>query len=170
MPRTVYIHSISTVGKAVKAYSASVSDESWKKDHQEAMACFDLEAMLNAGLNLFDTITWMDTAWRTAVLSGKIKHDQVVEEAITDLFKLWAVPCEHVEKRIRGFEKKGYKVEGADKFRRYRAEVEGILTSEEKFFDKGLLQKLEAEAHREGMAAGVATDFWTVKDLVRMTS
>lgn len=122
------IASIKRIQEQVDAYSGSVSDESWKKDHEAAMACFDLEAYISQGIHLFEVILDTDTRWKNLVFFKKVEDRTEVGEAIRLMFLGWTGPCQRVEEWIRRFEALGYKVEGADTFRRLWSHAKAILT------------------------------------------
>ena len=45
-------------------------EESWKKDHAEAMECRDWEDAIAIGVNIFHMIQERDEAWREQVFRG----------------------------------------------------------------------------------------------------
>ncbi len=121
------IASIKRVQEQVDAYSGSVSDESWKKAHEEAMACFDFEAYISQGIHLFEVILDMDTRWKNLVFFRKVEDRPEVGDAIRLMLLAWTRPCSWVEERIRRFEALGYEAEGADTFCKLRSHAEAIL-------------------------------------------
>lgn len=129
MTGTTPIASIRRIQEQVDAYSDSVSvcDESWKKAHEEAMACFDLEGYISQGIHLFEVILDTDTRWRNLVFYQKVADRTEVREAIRQMFLRWTGPCERVEECIQRFEALGYRVEGADTFRKRCNHAKAIL-------------------------------------------
>ncbi len=127
MSEAAPIASMKRIREQVEAYSGAVSDESWKKDHEEAMGCFHLEAYISQGIHIFEMILDMDTRWQNLVFFKKVQDSTEVADAIRTMFSAWTRPCPWVEQRTREFEALGYRVEGAEAFRKHRSHVNAIL-------------------------------------------
>jgi len=118
METSPVIASLETLRKEIEAYSAANPDESWMKDHQDAMACFDLEEHIGLGIGLYENIVGMQSRWQEAVSSKRVSANSSIDRALDQLVWLWAQPCPDVEKRIRHFELEGDAVKQADRFRK----------------------------------------------------
>jgi len=124
----VLLPSLRRIEKQVTAYSeAAGSDEELLKAHEDAMACFDLEARISQGIHLFEMILALDTRWKKLVHSNQISEDAACATAIQALFRDWMNPAQFLEKRIQDFEGKRFDVEGADEFRKNCNHTQAIL-------------------------------------------
>lgn len=101
----------------VSNYSQCASDESWKQAHEEAMACRDLEALLQVGIGLYRSIEKLAPAPVAGDGSAAQARTGEVESEVLDLFDWWLRPCNNVDAHIRRFESRGYEVDGAKAFR-----------------------------------------------------
>lgn len=101
--------------KAVCAYSESA--ESWKPDHDLAMAQFQFDDLLKTGLKLLLAIKTAHTEWQGKVLSGEADPCLDVDLVIWDLYAWWLRPVERVEKELAFFEGEGFRLEHAAQFR-----------------------------------------------------
>ncbi len=92
----------------------------WKpEDTEEAMACRDLEDLLRVGIYTYEQFDAEDRRYRLEVARGEAKYSREKDDQIEANFAWWLAPCESVEKIIKRIERRGFKVENADKFRRY---------------------------------------------------
>jgi hypothetical protein len=88
----------------VSSYTWCAGDEFWKQDHEDAMACSSLEAVLQNGLGLYRSIR-------------KRTEGVKVDSEVLDLIGRWLRPGANAEKRIRRFEGRNSTVDGAREFR-----------------------------------------------------
>jgi hypothetical protein len=142
------------------AFLAAYADapRSWKRDHDAALQCRDLEDTLAVGNWLFGALSRIDDGWHGEVFEGRIPYDPEEEAQIRSFYRGWLKPCEQMLTKIAEFEAQGFEVSGASEFRRNCSEVKGILTPDSQFFSSDALVELRDQAidsHR----AGLTTDF-----------
>ncbi|MEW4568506.1 hypothetical protein AB1L88_11635 [Tautonia sp. JC769] len=140
---------MSTVGpREIEQYLAAYSEqaERWKLDHDEAMACVDLEQFLVLGLTLAFSIDMIDTNWRTAMLAGQVEYDPAEEAEIQGRYRSWLAPSADILNRIEGMEAKGYKVRWADEFRRAYRDAVSLFVPDAEFFSGDALVELRDAA------------------------
>jgi len=97
--------------------------EEWKRDHDEAMECFDLERTLCLGIFIYDTLIKLDEEVRVGFLKGTAPFDPQYEKDIEALFEWWLKPCEAVEEKLRKFIARFGSVDRAEEFRKRHAEA-----------------------------------------------
>ncbi len=61
----------SPVYRQLEAY-----EESWKKDHDEAMACWEWEDAIAVGINIFHMLCEREDVWRDQVFRGVMVHTE----------------------------------------------------------------------------------------------
>lgn len=90
--------------------------EQWKADHDEAMACRELEAKLQTGLGYFWAIRLADMNWSRQVQTGHVGFDLATAREIYDLYRWWLEPCDGV---LNNLDETGrdFNVEHAEEFR-----------------------------------------------------
>jgi hypothetical protein len=138
------------ISGAIASYLAEA--ETWRDLHDEPMACLEFEELLTLGISAFDAIDRWDSIWHQKVNSGSVRFDPDYERQILDLYELWHFPSTFMLEEVARFEAAGYDVTGADQFRAYCGDVEGMLTPVEEFFGQELSAP-EAEAslaHKNG--------------------
>ncbi len=91
--------------------------ESWKPDHDEAMACRNLEDLIRLGRAVFRGVQNIDEDWSAMIRSGATPLLAKDAEEVADWYRRWYAPCAKVLGDIARFEGLGYTVEGADEFR-----------------------------------------------------
>lgn len=112
------------VQSEVEHYCAAVED--WKSEHDDAMACLDLEYFLQVGIALYDFIDRLDEEWRLSVVRGKAVSDPNIVRQFDELFDAWLQPCARVESRIQALEAREYVVKHADEFRFRHARAQSV--------------------------------------------
>lgn len=151
---------MSTVGPSeIERFLAEYSEqaERWKLDHDEAMACRDLEQLLVMGLMLAFSIDMIDTNWRTAMLADQVEYDLAEEEEIRGRYRAWLAPAADILGRIEAMEAKGFAVKWADEFRRAHREAVSLTVPDAEFFSGEALVELRdaaIDSHRAGRGAG----------------
>ncbi len=135
--------------------------ELWKADHERAMAFFCFDDHLAAGVQLFESITRWDEAWRSKVISGEQEHDPMVSQQIKEAYQWWLRPCAEIESQLDTFEREFGATENGEKFRRCHREAVGILTPDEEFFSDDALLRERDEAIDTNRRGGTVelTDF-----------
>ena len=73
-----------SVRKQLEAYG-----ESWKKDHEEAMQCRDLEDFLAVGVSVYQLIKNREQSWHNLVFEGQIEYDAEEEQELAALHEGW---------------------------------------------------------------------------------
>lgn len=141
----------------IRFYCEQAKGEPWKKAHDEAMRCYDFENLLGIGVSIFRSLMRVDLEYRTDLYSGKGSFSKVFERDLLGFFRWWLRPCDGVEAALRQFESLGYRVAHAEEFRKCCREAKGILTPDEKFFDRRGLEVLAREAE-EARAQGTDSD------------
>lgn len=140
-----------SVRRRVRGYRKDV--EKWKEEHDLAMKCWEFEMLLQHGLSVYEAINIADETWRRHVLQKNAEYDPAVSKRITQLYKRWMRPCEHVMAELEVHERHFGVVEYADQFRRACREVKGLLTDDNEFFSGEKLTRARDEAidaHRGG--------------------
>jgi len=102
--------------------------EAWKADHDRAMSCLDLEALLGFGLHIYRSIRKADDAWSEAVrrLSAPLRLEEA--EQLSRWYTWWIKPCEALLSEIREFQSEGYEVKEAAEFREACLHVRSVLS------------------------------------------
>jgi hypothetical protein len=127
--------------------------ERWQVDHEEAMACQNLEDLLLVGVSLSFGIDMIDTQWREAMMADQVPYASSDEEEIRDFYRTWLAPAEGMLANIARMEARGYEVKWADQFRRACREARAIFIDDSEFFMGDALVELRDRAiddYREG--------------------
>ncbi len=113
----------------VQAYRDSVEAEAegWAKDHDDAIACRNVEQMIRLGVGLYDGLESADEKLRLDAARGKFVYTDEVDRAFGKLFRWWLDPCHLVEAEISALEAKSYTVELASAFRERCARARSVL-------------------------------------------
>ena len=119
--------------------------EVWKADHEAAMACMDFQDLLAKGIAAFESINRIDEAYRRAVFSGS-EFDEAVSGQITELYEMISEPCEGILETLARFERAGFNVDAAERFRSCCRELAGILTDPADFFSDEALVRMRDKA------------------------
>jgi len=93
-------------------------DESWKIDHDQAMACRDFEDWLDVGLHLLEVVRRADERYRDDVKTGKVPFRREDAQQLVQVYSYWLEPCDHLLSALKAFEDDGYQIENAEVFRR----------------------------------------------------
>jgi len=120
--------------------------ERWKKEHDEAMECINLEELIAFGITIFDLINRLDEIWRRKVHENRIPYNPDVDAAIETLYAKWMGPFDRVMAQVNKFRQAGYNVAGEQEFISAHREVKGILTSASDFFTDEKLADLKDNA------------------------
>lgn len=90
---------------------------SWQIDHQRAMECRELEALIDLGLALLETIRRIDRRLRQNIRSGSVPFRKTDVEAVAALYEQWYAPCTPILRELERLESEGYMVDNAEAFR-----------------------------------------------------
>jgi len=120
---------LSRATRDVRTFRCDVQGEPWKKQHEEALRCFELEDTLERGVNLFKLLVWLDEALRLAMARSPSKTTELLPllRRLEDVFQYWLKPCDAVEQVIQQFESSYGPVRNAEEFRRCHAEARWML-------------------------------------------
>jgi hypothetical protein len=115
----------SPVYRLLEAY-----EESWKKDHDEALACRDWEDALAVGLAVFRMVWERQDAWRDQVFRGVISYAEEDNREHQARLSNWlATTREVLSEILPGLEARFGTVAGAAELRRCAEVVEGVLSA-----------------------------------------
>ena len=103
----------------VRAFSEA-AQETWKRDHDTAMACHDLESLLRLGISAHENIVTEFRAWAADVIGGTADYDPARHAAIADALRAWLGLVPEVSAWIDGCTRAGYVVEHVAAFERCR--------------------------------------------------
>jgi hypothetical protein len=107
----------------LRAYS-----DSWHCDHEQAMACWELEARLKLAITLHELIVEDDRQRNQAFKSNPSSSDR--ENYVRDLHSLyseWFATCNEMLEAISQLEGQGYHVDGAERFAYICGHLRGVL-------------------------------------------
>jgi hypothetical protein len=102
--------------------------EAWKKDHDAAMACRDLEEVIAFGNYVFERIRAMDEEWSAEARAAGTMPSEGDAKAVANLYDKWRHCARIAMSQAAVFEKAGHMVKGADRLREFCREVDGILS------------------------------------------
>lgn len=63
--------------------------ESWKDEHDTALACFELEQLIKDGIRLYEDICRLDEEWHLHVYGNPDSFVQSFSDRLRDLFSKW---------------------------------------------------------------------------------
>lgn len=113
----------SPVYRQLEAYG-----ESWRKDHDEAMACWDWEDAIAVGINIFRMLREREDSWREQVFRGTRDYTEDDNQDHRARFAAWLDTTEGLlTDNLPQLETRFGKVEVADELRRCRDQVVTIL-------------------------------------------
>lgn len=118
--------------------------EGWKKDHDEAIDCYDLEDFLGTGVRVAEGLAIMDEQYRARVFAGKAEFDPKYNELFMETYRFLTDAYQEFLGTIERFEKQFGKVKNAEEFRSRLREMQGILTPDSEFFGDGLVPLRDA--------------------------
>jgi hypothetical protein len=113
----------SPVDRQLEAY-----EETWKRDHTQAMACRDWEDAIAVGINIFRMLAEREQAWRDHVFRGTTDFSEKDNLDHQARFANWLATTKEVLEQVLPELEKGFgKVEGAPELRRCLELAENIL-------------------------------------------
>ena len=111
----------------VEAFSREAGrQERWKVDHQEAMACLNLEALVAFGIMSYEGVDNADRKVRALLAEGKIKVEPEFWKVVAAALDQWVKAAHTTLPAILACEKKGFSVDRADRFRAILAHAESV--------------------------------------------
>ena len=90
--------------------------EACKADHDRAISCLDLEALLGFGLHIYRSIRKADDLWSEAVRTQAMPLRREDAEQLAHWYSWWIKPCDALLTEIKEFETEGYEVKEAAEF------------------------------------------------------
>ncbi|HEX5273093.1 MAG TPA: hypothetical protein VFW33_21500 [Gemmataceae bacterium] len=114
----------SAVQRQLDAY-----EESWKQDHQAAMACRDWEDTVLVGISLFRLMREREETWRERVFRGSQEYAEAHNESVQSFYRDWLRMTDDLLTRLPALEKQFGTVEHADELRRCAEGVRKLLAS-----------------------------------------
>lgn len=76
------------IKRDVKNYQRE-GEEAWKLEHNQAMACFEVQELVLDGNQLFDAINRLDEGYRSLVFDKIVPYSEAMETLITNLLRQW---------------------------------------------------------------------------------
>lgn len=105
---------IETTRRMISTYEKS---EVWKRDHAQAMFCFDLEQVMALGLHLFRGLLDYEAGLQAAAWRGNLSADDPVWAKFDPLYGRWAVASERLLARADELAGEGFAVKDIETFR-----------------------------------------------------
>lgn len=118
--------------------------EAWKKDHDKAIECYNLEDFLATGVRIADGLASLDEKHRSRVFAGEVEFDQEMHDMLTAAYGGLRDAFESLLETVVRFENRFGCVKNADEFRSRLNEIRGILTPDNVFFGDGLIPLRDA--------------------------
>lgn len=145
---------LNVVRSAIGSYKSEA--EEWKRNHHEAIQCYDFEDFLQVGIGLFHAITEFDERHRGRVLAGDVEFDPGHSHEIRSAYTWWLEPCDDITAHLTMLRQKFGDVKNAEEFLSLCREARGIVTDDVEFFSNEALVALRDEAideHKAGMTS-----------------
>jgi hypothetical protein len=96
--------------------TAYADKESWKRDHDEAQSCRDVEEKLAWGVHIFKGLLDLEARTQSRALKDPSPEAEQLLELMPLLYQFWAEVSEFYLERAREFLGKGFAVDGLDEF------------------------------------------------------
>jgi hypothetical protein len=113
----------SPVYRQLEAY-----EESWKKDHDEAMDCRDWEDAVAVGINIFRMLREREQTWRDQVFRGALAFSEGDNRDHQERFANWiATTKEFFTENLPILEKQFGAIQGVSELRRCEESAESTL-------------------------------------------
>lgn len=101
--------------------------DSWQHDHQQAMACWELESRLKLALMLYELIGAADERRSKEMTEGDAMSREAHLREFNALYAEWLRLSEEMLDVITQFESKGFQVEAAEQYRSVCSQLRGVL-------------------------------------------
>jgi hypothetical protein len=112
----------SPVYRQLEAY-----EESWKGEHDEAMACRDLEDTISVGIALFRLLERFEDSWRERVFRGAEAYSEEEDRSVQGSFRAWLQVTEDVLNAVPALEQRFGSVDGSGELRECAARAHVLL-------------------------------------------
>jgi len=103
--------------RRLDALHKDAQEEPWKVDYREAEGLHFFELSLANVLEVLKYIREIEKSWRAAVYRGIEKLSEDKDAWIREGFSRWLDLSAEIERSVRHFEQRGYKVAQSEKFR-----------------------------------------------------
>lgn len=91
--------------------------ESWQNDHDDALACWELEGRIKIALVLFGMIRDLDERLAKDPGVASATSNPSLSAELRKLYLQWERPTPHIAAQLKALWAKGFKVEGGDEFK-----------------------------------------------------
>lgn len=151
---------IDTVTKRVSKRVDLYRDEadSWKQDHQIAIACFDIQQALVEGNQLFEFLIQFDEGWQAIVFDDPAAYSDEAQQVIDNGMMIWLQSSKKIIDCALRFQceylDRGFDVKHIRAMEKNIAQMEMMLADQTEFFSRGNLDELRDAAideHRSGL-------------------
>jgi hypothetical protein len=103
--------------------------EAWKADHDASMQSFDMQEVIVFGNMAYEFISFIDATWQEYVARGKLLFKEEDDRQIGEFYRKWVEISERRIDEIGRLTRKGYEIQGADRFLTLLEEARAILES-----------------------------------------
>jgi hypothetical protein len=117
-----------------------------------------IDDFVSRSLAILDHLLECEASWRTFVFQGKTEYDVEIEKHVEESLKDWADRADGFLSSFDTLVSGGISAESVETFRSRVAEVRGMLTPDDEFFEGEELDDLAAQAITEH-ESGATVDF-----------
>ena len=140
------------IGSTAQFLSGQLSafSESWRDEHANALACWEIEGRVKVALALFEVIRDFDERVARDALAGAVTWDRALADEIRKLYAGWEKLTVHILPQLKALAGEGFNVEGGEAFKAAVLDVRSVLNCS--------LDRLEESARqaREGKTRPLA--------------
>jgi hypothetical protein len=137
--------------KLMEAYAA---DDPWKPDHDQAMACRDIEDLLADGILLFRRIGEIEAKYQRLAFASRIEDVEGFVKEIDDFYRAWIEASQRWLMKAERMAAQGYTVEGLNAFRTTIEEAWNLVGNSDLERDIRPLDELIASARPDNPRPG----------------
>lgn len=116
------------MGRILSEYAR---EEPWKRDHDDAMDCYEIEQVLSIGIHLFRFLVEFETF---VIANGGKSSDRTVEQQLADCtlrMRSWITASERYAEATSQLATKGYEIKRLEEFRLVLEEAVCIVENSE---------------------------------------
>jgi hypothetical protein len=103
--------------------SAYAGQEPWKRDHDGAMLCRDLEETIAWGINLFRGLNEMEEWLQSGGIEGRNGLHSLDQDEFERAYRLWVKASEAIVRFAEELAHQGLSINGLEKFRAINEEA-----------------------------------------------